>query len=86
VLVPQFVFLASLGVIGPNAVARALAPQGGNAGSASALIGTMQFGVAAATGAVVAAIPQTSAAPMAAAMATAALLGNLAYRLMVGRR
>lgn len=86
VLIPQFFFLASLGFIGPNAMARALAPQGGNAGSASALIGTMQFGVAATTGAIVASLPATSAVPMATAMAAAALLGNLAYRTLVGRR
>src|SRR6185436_753518 len=79
VLVPQFFFLISLGFIGPNAMARALAPQGANAGSASALIGTMQFGVAATTGAIVATLPQTSALPMTLAMATGALLGNLAY-------
>jgi DHA1 family bicyclomycin/chloramphenicol resistance-like MFS transporter len=86
VLIPQFFFLASLGFIGPNAMARALAPQGANAGSASALIGTMQFGVAAATGAIVASLPATSAAPMATAMVAYALLGNLAYRTLVGRR
>ncbi|MSP49738.1 MAG: Bcr/CflA family multidrug efflux MFS transporter [Alphaproteobacteria bacterium] len=86
ILVPQFFFLVSLGFIGPNAMARALAPQGANAGSASALIGTMQFGIAAATGAIVAALPNTSAMPMTAAMAVAAILGNLAYRILVGSR
>lgn len=73
-----------LGFLGPNAVARALAPQGANAGSASAIIGTMQFGAIA--GAVVAALPATSAVPMTMTMAGCALLGNLTYRTMIGRR
>jgi len=45
-LVPLFGYLASLGFTAPNAMANALAHQGERAGSASALIGTLQFGVA----------------------------------------
>ncbi len=42
-----FLFLSTLGLIAPNATAIALAPFGKNAGSASALIGFIQIGVAA---------------------------------------
>lgn len=38
-----FVFIASLGFIGPNAMSMALAEQAHRAGSASALLGMLQF-------------------------------------------
>lgn len=45
--VPIFLYVASLGMILPNATAGALAERAGNAGSASALIGSLQYGIAA---------------------------------------
>jgi DHA1 family bicyclomycin/chloramphenicol resistance-like MFS transporter len=47
VTIPIFLYVASLGMILPNATAGALAGQTENAGSASALIGTLQYGLAA---------------------------------------
>lgn len=47
VTIPIFLYVASLGMILPNATAGALAEQTENAGSASALIGTLQYGLAA---------------------------------------
>jgi len=47
VAIPIFLYVASLGMILPNATAGALAEQTENAGSASALIGTLQYGLAA---------------------------------------
>jgi DHA1 family bicyclomycin/chloramphenicol resistance-like MFS transporter len=47
VIVPIFLYVASLGMILPNATAGALSEQNENAGSASALIGTLQYGMAA---------------------------------------
>jgi DHA1 family bicyclomycin/chloramphenicol resistance-like MFS transporter len=45
-----FVFMASLGMVNPNASAAAMAGHGRIAGTASALMGTLQFGGAALTG------------------------------------
>jgi DHA1 family bicyclomycin/chloramphenicol resistance-like MFS transporter len=43
ILVPLFVFVSSLGFVAPNTTALAMAPHGRVAGSASALLGTVQF-------------------------------------------
>lgn len=48
-----FCYVASLGFIGPNATAAALATHGQQAGTASALMGALQFGIATLTGATV---------------------------------
>jgi DHA1 family bicyclomycin/chloramphenicol resistance-like MFS transporter len=85
-LVPLFLFTASLGFIGPNATARALAPQGANAGAASAVLGTLQFVIGGLSGAIVAALPNTSAVPMAAMIGGCAVLGFSVHRALVGRR
>ena len=45
-LVPLFLFIASLGLIGPNSAAGALAHQGHRAGMASALYGALQWAFA----------------------------------------
>lgn len=64
-LVPLFVCIASLGCIIPNASACAMSGQGGRAGSASALMGCLQFSVAAAAAALVGVLHDGSAVPMA---------------------
>ncbi len=85
-LIPLFFFMSCLGFIGPNSTARALAPQGANAGAASAVLGTIQFTMGGISGAIVAALPTTSAMPMAAMIGGAGLLGFAVHRLLVGRR
>jgi DHA1 family bicyclomycin/chloramphenicol resistance-like MFS transporter len=52
-LAPMSVVAASVGLVMPNAAARALAPYPGMAGTASALIGFSQMGVAALVGVIV---------------------------------
>ncbi|MEB6592348.1 MULTISPECIES: multidrug effflux MFS transporter [Pseudomonas] len=64
-LVPLFVCIASLGCIIPNASACAMSGQGARAGSASALMGCLQFSVAAGAAALVGLLHDGSAAPMA---------------------
>ena len=64
-LIPLFVCLASLGCIIPNAAACAMNGQGARAGSASALMGSLQFSVAAAAAALVGVLHDGSAVPMA---------------------
>jgi DHA1 family bicyclomycin/chloramphenicol resistance-like MFS transporter len=64
-LIPLFVCIASLGCISPNAAALAMNGQGARAGSASALLGCLQFSVAAGASALVGVLHDGSAVPMA---------------------
>mgnify|MGYP006170732593 FL=1 len=64
-LVPRFVCISSLGCIIPNASACAMSGQGARAGSASALMGCLQFSVAAGAAALVGLLHDGSAVPMA---------------------
>ncbi|MCG8295719.1 multidrug effflux MFS transporter [Pseudomonas entomophila] len=64
-LVPLFICIASLGCIAPNASACAMSGQGTRAGSASALMGCLQFSVAAGAAALVGLLHDGSAVPMA---------------------
>jgi MFS transporter, DHA1 family, multidrug resistance protein len=64
-LLPLFVCIASLGCIIPNASALAMSGQGNRAGSASALMGCLQFSVAAGSAALVSLLHDGSAVPMA---------------------
>jgi len=77
-----WIFVAAIGALVPLAVATAMSRQGHAAGSASALIGTMQFGLGAGLGAVVGALYTGTALPMAAAVAVCGLGGFLALRLV----
>ena len=63
-LVPLFVCISSLGCIIPNASACAMSGQGARAGSASALMGCLQFSVAAGAAALVGLLHDGSAVPM----------------------
>jgi len=82
-LPPLFGFIASLGFSFPNAVAGAMAHQAERAGSASALVGTIQFGAATIAGSMVGALHAHSAVPMAAVMATCGVTAFVLHRLMV---
>jgi len=78
-LIPLFGAIACLGFLLPNASACAMASQGRHAGSASALMGSLQFTVAACASALVGALHDGSALPMALVITAcglaAALLG-----------
>ncbi len=82
-LLPLFGFVASLGFSFPNAIAGAMAHQAQRAGSASALLGTIQFGAATIAGSMVGAFHAHSAVPMAAVMAVCSVLALALHRLMV---
>lgn len=84
IAIPLFVFVASIGMVMPIAAALAMASQGRAAGSASALIGTLQFGGGALTGALVGVFHNGTAVPMAMVMGLAGLAG-LASRLVLVR-
>jgi len=59
-----FVTIASTGMVGPNAMALAMAPHGRKAGSASALLGATQFVAGALAGALVGLLANGTALPM----------------------
>jgi DHA1 family bicyclomycin/chloramphenicol resistance-like MFS transporter len=82
-LVPLFVSIASLGFIQPNAIAGALAPHPTVAGSAAALLGTLQFLIGAVVGALVGALHAGTALPMAGVIAVCGASGWLVYRISV---
>lgn len=64
-LVPLFICIASLGCIIPNAAACAMSGQGARAGSASAMLGCLQFSVAAGAASLLGVLHDGSAMPMA---------------------
>lgn len=59
-----FITIASTGMVGPNAMAMAMAPYGRRAGSASALLGATQFAAGALAGALVGLLANDTALPM----------------------
>ena len=69
ILLPLFCFIACHGFVMPSTTALAMAPHGQIAGSASALLGTLQFVLGAAAGALVGALGNGTAVPLAAVIA-----------------
>jgi len=67
--VPLFFFIMSHGFVLPNTTALAMAPHGQVAGSASALLGTVQFVLGSLTGSLVGAFANGTAVPLAAVIA-----------------
>lgn len=73
-LIPLFVCIASLGCILPNASACAMNGQGARAGSASALLGCLQFSVAAGAATLVGLLHDGTAMPMAMVISLCGIL------------
>lgn len=84
-LVLLFLFVASLSLITGNATALALADLSGGVGSASAVLGAVQFGLAAAVAPIVGIGGADALIPMTAAMAVAACSAAAAH-LVLSRR
>jgi DHA1 family bicyclomycin/chloramphenicol resistance-like MFS transporter len=80
-LVPLFVVVASLGAVMPNATALAMAPHPTRAGTASALMGALQFSLAVAATGAVSLLHATSARPMAAVIAGCAAVAWALHRV-----
>lgn len=76
-MLPLFLAMGCLGCILPNAGACAMARQGGQAGSASALMGSLQFVVAALASSLVGLLHDGTAMPMAVVIVGCAALGAL---------
>jgi DHA1 family bicyclomycin/chloramphenicol resistance-like MFS transporter len=82
ILVPLFCFISCYGFIMPNTTALAMAPHGAIAGSASALLGTLQFVLGATAGALVGALGNGTAVPFAAVVAACGLGAFTMYRML----
>jgi DHA1 family bicyclomycin/chloramphenicol resistance-like MFS transporter len=82
ILVPLWCFIACHGFILPNTTALAMAPHGQVAGSASALLGTLQFVLGAAAGSLVSGFANDTAVPMSAVVAGCAASAFLTNRLV----
>lgn len=77
-----FVYVGSLGFINPNSMASALAKQGHRAGTASALMGSMQFVFATLAGVLMSVWHDGTAWPLTCLMAVCGTLALLAERLL----
>ena len=82
IYIPIFAYVACLGFIMPNTAALAMAPFGRNAGAASALLGTLQFALAAAASALAGSFSHQDAMPLALMVSILAFSGAAAYLLL----
>jgi DHA1 family bicyclomycin/chloramphenicol resistance-like MFS transporter len=82
IVAPLFVFAGSIGFVTPNSTTMAMAPFGRDAGSASALLGTIQFTLAAITASTVGALEDGTARPMTMVIACCGVLGVAAFALL----
>jgi len=80
ILIPLFFYIACHGFVLPNTTALAMAPHGKVAGSASALLGTLQFVLGAVAGSLIGAFTNGTAVPMAAVVAGCGATAFLANR------
>ncbi len=86
VAVPLFIYVSCIGLTMANATALAMAPFAAFAGAASALLGTIQFGLAAIMATLVGTIHDDSALPMAVVIAGCSAISLSFYRGLVARR
>ena len=84
VALPLFAAISSLGFTFPNSTAAAMAPFGDRAGMAAALLGTLQFGLAAIASAAVGWLHDGTALPMAAVISVCGTVSVIIMRVMVG--
>lgn len=81
-LVPIFLFLATLNFVGPNALAGALSSQGHQAGTASALYGCMQWSLASASSFMVSHFHNGTAMPMTGTILACGLISLISYQIL----
>ena len=78
-----FIYVSSVGCLFPNITAMAMAPQGARAGSASAMIGVIQFVLAAVSASLIGAANSGAAVPMAVVIGVCSVLAVALYWTMV---
>jgi DHA1 family bicyclomycin/chloramphenicol resistance-like MFS transporter len=83
ILVPTILYMVGTGFVLPNAMAGAIGPFPRIAGSAAALLGFVQMGLAALGGAVIGHLANGTAIPMAAGIAIVGVLQPPVYRLFI---
>ncbi len=83
IILPLFVYVSCIGFILPNSTALAMAPFGRNAGAASALLGTIQFTIAALTSTTMGIIHYASPFPMSAMIAVCGIASVGLYRRLL---
>jgi DHA1 family bicyclomycin/chloramphenicol resistance-like MFS transporter len=81
---PLFLYLSCIGFVFPNAVALALANHGNIAGMASALLGTLQFSMAAIAVLVLGAMNSITALPMSVTICACGVMGVITHLALVG--
>jgi MFS transporter, DHA1 family, multidrug resistance protein len=86
ILVPLFFVVSLRGLTFPNASAGAMAPFPEKAGSASALLGSVQFAISAVASAAIGVFHDGTAVPMAAVIGTCGLLAFVSYRWLALKR
>jgi DHA1 family bicyclomycin/chloramphenicol resistance-like MFS transporter len=86
IAVPLFVYVSCIGIVMPNATALAMAPFPQIAGAASALLGTLQFGLAAVSASLVGAIHDDSAIPMSGVILGCGVLSLVLFGALVMSR
>jgi DHA1 family bicyclomycin/chloramphenicol resistance-like MFS transporter len=86
IMLPLFVYITCGGLVMPNATALAMAPFSTHAGTASALLGSVQFGLAACAALALGAWHAESAIPMSAVVALCGVLGMAAHAGLVARQ
>ncbi len=79
IVAPLFVFIASLGLVFPNSTAGALSQQGHQAGTASAVLGVIQYGGAALASATVGVLHGYTSAPLQVTIGICGVLSLLAF-------
>lgn len=82
IVAPLFLFMATLGIINPNAMAGAMSAFPRAAGAASALAGTLQFTFGALAGVAVGLLADGTPRPMVWVMATMGVMGFGLHRLL----
>lgn len=80
---PLFVYIASLGAVLPNAAASAMAGEAHRAGTAAALMGTLQFAAGAIASGMVGALHSETALPMAAIVCLSGIASVAARFILV---
>jgi DHA1 family bicyclomycin/chloramphenicol resistance-like MFS transporter len=83
ILVPLFVWIATMGFVIPNTTGLAMGPFAANAGAASAMLGVLQFVLAALSSSLVAVAADGTALPMVGCMALFSVVALLINRLVV---
>ncbi|MFM8991035.1 MAG: Bcr/CflA family drug resistance efflux transporter, partial [Alphaproteobacteria bacterium] len=78
-------YCVGFGICSPNAAAGAIAPFPALAGTAASALGVMQTGSAALVGALVGRLHDGTPLPMAATIATMALVATVSFRLLNSR-